>query len=421
MFYFISLLKNNNKPLAGEQTATERRRREPCTPCPCRRRPRGRSRCRKRPRCGSSAGTAARRGTGGSFAAVGLDSQGCGIKGFIPTSVIQGNPLFAWGVSLWNALFVVSQKWSFPTALDWICRLQLFWLKSSWVFQSTPQKWLTFCRGELFKQPRFMVIINRARRRRKFLEERRKIAQRVYSAEAAVEEMKSRLAMPAGHRLVGRWAEAQEAEAATRVQNLWRSVRAKKKLVKLVGEQQREEAVRRLQTFARRRRQQQMRSPLVRSAVQNPMWRPIQEERIKQHENDIVKKRKEWSSLTGRGLTEQQLKSQADEQYQAFLQGAGRWRYDVWRNLLETGQVHQMISAVEGKNFDRPPPYGACSAFLLKEAEEKHRQRVASTLQVHNLGEGLVNVESRAEEEEADALLRGLESELGYDFSLPDL
>ena len=44
--------------------------------------------------------------------------QGCGIKGFIPTSVIHGYPLFIWGVGLWEALFVVSQKWiPFPTAL----------------------------------------------------------------------------------------------------------------------------------------------------------------------------------------------------------------------------------------------------------------------------------------------------------------
>ena len=43
--------------------------------------------------------------------------QGCGIKGFFPTSVIQGNLPFIWGLSLWEALFVVSQKWSFPTAL----------------------------------------------------------------------------------------------------------------------------------------------------------------------------------------------------------------------------------------------------------------------------------------------------------------
>ena len=43
--------------------------------------------------------------------------QGCGIKGFLPTSVIQGNlPLYEEN-RLWEALSVVSQKWSFPTAL----------------------------------------------------------------------------------------------------------------------------------------------------------------------------------------------------------------------------------------------------------------------------------------------------------------
>eukprot|EP00913_Durusdinium_trenchii_P022229 g20888.t1 len=95
------------------------------------------------------------------------------------------------------------------------------------------------------RRRRFMIIINRARRRRKYLEERRRVAQRVYSTEAAVEEMKARLAMPYGHRLVGRYSEARDAEAATRVQTLWRSVRAKKKLVKLIGEQQQQEAARR--------------------------------------------------------------------------------------------------------------------------------------------------------------------------------
>lgn len=56
-------------------------------------------------------------------------------------------------------------------------------------------------------------------------------------SQAVIDEMKAHLAMPFGHRLVGRYAEAREAEAATRVQSLWRAVRAKKKLVKLVGEQ----------------------------------------------------------------------------------------------------------------------------------------------------------------------------------------
>ena len=53
-----------------------------------------------------------------------LWNKGCGIKGFIPTLVIQGNSLFIWGVGLWEALFVVSQKWSFPTALYYGTRVQ---------------------------------------------------------------------------------------------------------------------------------------------------------------------------------------------------------------------------------------------------------------------------------------------------------
>ena len=43
-------------------------------------------------------------------------SQGCGIEGFLPTSVIQGNPPYEQN-SLWEALSVVSQTWiPFPTA-----------------------------------------------------------------------------------------------------------------------------------------------------------------------------------------------------------------------------------------------------------------------------------------------------------------
>ena len=33
-------------------------------------------------------------------------NQGCGVKGFIPTSVIQGNPLFLWRGSLWGPFFL---------------------------------------------------------------------------------------------------------------------------------------------------------------------------------------------------------------------------------------------------------------------------------------------------------------------------
>lgn len=279
------------------------------------------------------------------------------------------------------------------------------------------------------RRRRFLVIVNRARRRRRYLEERRRVAQRVYATEAVIDEMKARLAMPFGHRLVGRYAEAREAEAATRVQSLWRAVRAKKKLVKLVGEQKLQQAAKKLQAFARRRWQRQRQSPLVRSAVENPFWRPIQEERVKLHENEVLKKRKEWSSLTGRGLTEAQLKIQAEGKYHEFLEGAGRWRYDVWRTLLERDQTRQMMEALtraEGKGFDHPVT-GLCSAFLLSEASEKHQQRVAPAAGPAGPGgpgsaaQLSSATESANEEREADLLLQGLESQLGYDFSMPEL
>ena len=244
------------------------------------------------------------------------------------------------------------------------------------------------------------------------------MAARISTVEAQVEEMKARLELPRGHRLVYRYLEATTKEAATKVQSLWRRVRAKKKLVQLIGEQRQLEAAQRLQSFARRRWQRQGQSPLVKSAVENPFWRPIQDERVKILEGEVVRKRKEWSTLTGHGLTEAQLKVQAEESYNAFLEGAGRWRYDVWRSLLERNQTKQMLEALEGGL--ESARFGLCSAFLLKEAKEKHEQRVASMLLSHSKGFSL-SVESPAEEAEAALLLHGLEAELGYDFSLPEV
>ena len=46
--------------------------------------------------------------------------MGCGwiARGFPTTSTsVIGNLPFIWGVSLWEAVSVVSQGWSFPTAL----------------------------------------------------------------------------------------------------------------------------------------------------------------------------------------------------------------------------------------------------------------------------------------------------------------
>ena len=36
----------------------------------------------------------------------------------------------------------------------------------------------------------------------------------------------------------------------------------------------------------------------------------------------------------------------AEGKYHEFLEGAGRWRYDVWRTLLERDQTRQMMEAL---------------------------------------------------------------------------
>ena len=41
----------------------------------------------------------------------------------------------------------------------------------------------------------------------------------------------------------------------------------------------------------------------------------------------------------------------AEGKYHEFLEGAGRWRYDVWRTLLERDQTRQMLEALTQRVF----------------------------------------------------------------------
>ena len=69
--------------------------------------------------------------------------QGCGIKGFLPTSVIQENPPL-YETSLWEGLSVVSQKWiPFPTALG-LSVLRLFLTRN-------PIGWVPYLKGPIPK------------------------------------------------------------------------------------------------------------------------------------------------------------------------------------------------------------------------------------------------------------------------------
>jgi len=111
------------------------------------------------------------------------------------------------------------------------------------------------------------------------------------------------------------------------------------------------------------------------------------------------------------------------------------------RRLDELGRGHEMRAILQGAresgiyledprkvrealvtrvDWLRPLPVGLCSASLLGEAEQSHRERKATIAQDRALIRAPVAAESRAEEAEADMLLRALEMDLGYDFSLAE-
>jgi len=150
----------------------------------------------------------------------------------------------------------------------------------------------------------------------------------------------------------------------------------------------------------------------------------MDEIRLMQHEKEVIDKRRQWHSTMSRGLTLAQLQMQAEDKYRNFVESAQRSRYDVWLSLMQRAQTQQMIEALEGRSWDRPLPYGVCSAALLTDAEEKHRMRKQEMIQGQRAaGQGgsagdAPMVESRAEELEADTLLQALEADLGFDFSL---
>mmetsp|Transcript_20082 Transcript_20082/g.62832 ORF Transcript_20082/g.62832 Transcript_20082/m.62832 type:complete len:350 (+) Transcript_20082:320-1369(+) len=98
----------------------------------------------------------------------------------------------------------------------------------------------------------------------------------------------------------------------------------------------------------------------------------------------------------------------------AILQSAG----EAGVYLEDARKVREaMVTRVD---WFRPLPLGVCSAALLGEAEQNHRDWRASMARDSAMARAPVAVESHAEEAEADSLLSALELDLGYDFSLSD-
>lgn len=282
---------------------------------------------------------------------------------------------------------------------------------------------------------RFIKTIRRAVRRRRYLDERRSLATRIHTREVETEEMKAKLMMDRGHRLVEEWNDARTAKAAKMVQTMWRKMIAKRRMKKVAGKMNQEAALRRIQVFVRKWRQKRQPNLLLLAAQENPAARPITHERLFKHEEQMLKKKTAYiPDVTGDAMAQalrmEELRRKAEEKYRGFLASRPQERAEIARTYLHREQTKQMISALDGRGWDRPLPYGVCSAALLKEAEKRHEERKAEF--AREIWAGGVNkhtgnaieaatltvaVESCTEAAENDQLLWGLEADLGYDFS----
>merc|ERR1711972_420969 len=187
---------------------------------------------------------------------------------------------------------------------------------------------------------------------------------------------------PRGGMHAHRWKAAREVDAAKKVQSKWRAVKSRRTYLELLAEQQRAQAVCKLQGFARRRKQ--LRQPNLYSvaAKTNPFNRPVGEAELLSHEEEIVKQRKQYNVSLCRGMSATDLAEHAQMKYQEFIDGLPKHRADVGRTVLYRERIKQLTEALANGNWEKPLPYGVSSAALLRDAEEKHKERMRSMVDV---------------------------------------
>jgi len=281
------------------------------------------------------------------------------------------------------------------------------------------------------RRQRFRALLLRAIQRRKYLEDRRRIARRIATNEYESREISVRLQRPTGVQLLERWRGTRETTAAQKLQSLWRGARQRKRSLSAAVEQKRDAAARKLQAFARQWRHRGAQRPLAQAARASPCAVPLDSVQLQLHETSILEafrdRRQEYLTRC-RGMPFDAIKHEASQRYREFATSTQRALYDVWRVTLQREQTRRMGNALDHRGWGNPVPYGVCSAMFLREAEEKHLERKASLEASYGLFGGAAGlagspgmpplVESQAEEAEADELLRSLETELGYDFRL---
>merc|ERR1719326_2061771 len=108
---------------------------------------------------------------------------------------------------------------------------------------------------------------------------------------------------------------SREAAAATRVQSLWKGLRARRQRLVRLKAREKESAAARIQSlFRNRQRRKQL--PVTRlAAEQDPFGKPTDALRMQKHEEQIMAHRRQYHRAMHSFMSEEQLRGTAEEKY----------------------------------------------------------------------------------------------------------
>lgn len=215
---------------------------------------------------------------------------------------------------------------------------------------------------------RFLTVIRKAKRRRDWIAERRKAAAQLHTHESELIEMKNLIHQPGGAKLVNQWWDVRQGTAAEKLQTRWRAVRAKREKLRLMQKEKEDKARRMLQGAIRRFMQRRRPAPIHRAAEEDPASRPIEPDRMRAHEEAILKKTRTYVPAVMAELAvpvatvpqqhplpsgppqpfDNELRLKAADSYQTFLKGLTLRRLEARRLLLQKQDIRQKIEALEG-------------------------------------------------------------------------
>ena len=156
------------------------------------------------------------------------------------------------------------------------------------------------------------------------------------------------------------YVQSREAKAATRVQSLWRALKAKRvRLVKMKAQETAAAASRIQELFRNRRRRKEL-STVRTTAEVDPFEKPTDTRRMEKHGEQIQEQRRQYHPALHSFMSEEQLRQDSDAKYQDFLNNSIHRRKEARKALIARLQVRRSIEVLEGCEslFGRPPPTG---------------------------------------------------------------